>query len=331
MPQERQEHGSVKREVYQQYAESASVAGVVLYVCAQAITQAFTVSRDVVLKQWSSANARNGDTSDASVNTFYLTLYAVVGMAASVGFCVAPLILYVWLVPASAQRIHDKLFRAVLRYPLQWFETTPSGRLLNLFSRDVSVLDEVMPRVIHGTVRSSIVVVGVMCVVSYSVPPFVLLVVPLAYMYRAVMRYYLATSRELKRIDAVSKSPVFTWFQESLGGLSSIRAYGQAARFTDAFEARVDRNQMCYFPAMTVNSWLAVRIELFDDELESLQLFDPLTGRIRQKIPRFTVYPSSHYVTPRERVLSAVESIKQELRERLDELCLLYTSPSPRD
>lgn len=262
MPQERQEHGSVKREVYQQYAESASVAGVVLYVCAQAITQAFTVSRDVVLKQWSSANARNGDTSDASVNTFYLTLYAVVGMAASVGFCVAPLILYVWLVPASAQRIHDKLFRAVLRYPLQWFETTPSGRLLNLFSRDVSVLDEVMPRVIHGTVRSSIVVVGVMCVVSYSVPPFVLLVVPLAYMYRAVMRYYLATSRELKRIDAVSKSPVFTWFQESLGGLSSIRAYGQAARFTDAFEARVDRNQMCYFPAMTVNRWLAVRIEL---------------------------------------------------------------------
>src|SRR5207244_9509458 len=57
-----------------------------------------------------------------------------------------------------------------------------------------------------------------------------------------------------------------------------------------------------------------------DDEVESLQLFDPLTGRIRQKIPRFTVYPSSHYVTPRDRVVSAIDTIKAELRERLDEL-----------
>jgi excinuclease ABC subunit B len=63
---------------------------------------------------------------------------------------------------------------------------------------------------------------------------------------------------------------------------------------------------------------MALRIELFDDEVESLQLFDPLTGRVRQKIPRFTVYPSSHYVTPRETVMRAVETIKAELRERLE-------------
>jgi excinuclease ABC subunit B len=72
------------------------------------------------------------------------------------------------------------------------------------------------------------------------------------------------------------------------------------------------------FPAE--HSELAIRIELFDDEIESLQLFDPLTGRIRQKIPRFTIYPSSHYVTPRDRVLAAVETIKVELAERLKEL-----------
>jgi len=63
-----------------------------------------------------------------------------------------------------------------------------------------------------------------------------------------------------------------------------------------------------------------VRIELFDDEVESIQLFDPLTGRIRQKVPRFTVYPSSHYVTPRQTVLNAIETIKVELKGRLEEL-----------
>ena len=81
---------------------------------------------------------------------------------------------------------------------------------------------------------------------------------------------------------------------------------------------RVRGDTIDVFPAE--HSEMAIRIELFDDEIESLQLFDPLTGRVRQKIPRFTVYPSSHYVTPRDRVLAAVETIKVELAERLKEL-----------
>ena len=82
-----------------------------------------------------------------------------------------------------------------------------------------------------------------------------------------------------------------------------------------AFRVRGDTIDI--FPAE--HSEMAIRVELFDDEIESLQLFDPLTGRIRQKIPRFTVYPSSHYVTPREQVLSAVEAIKIELSGRIKE------------
>ena len=81
---------------------------------------------------------------------------------------------------------------------------------------------------------------------------------------------------------------------------------------------RVRGDTIDVFPAE--HSEVAIRIELFDDEIESLQLFDPLTGKVRQKIPRFTVFPSSHYVTPREQVLNAVEAIKEELRERLGQL-----------
>ena len=81
---------------------------------------------------------------------------------------------------------------------------------------------------------------------------------------------------------------------------------------------RVRGDTIDVFPAE--HSELAVRIELFDDEIETLSLLDPLTGRVRQKIPRFVIYPSSHYVTPRERILSAIETIKAELRERLTEL-----------
>src|SRR5476649_312366 len=79
---------------------------------------------------------------------------------------------------------------------------------------------------------------------------------------------------------------------------------------------RVRGDTIDIFPAE--HAELAVRLEMFDDELESIQLFDPLTGRVRQKIPRFTVYPGSHYVTPRATVLRAIETIKDELRERLE-------------
>ena len=81
---------------------------------------------------------------------------------------------------------------------------------------------------------------------------------------------------------------------------------------------RVRGDTIDVFPAE--HSEMAIRIELFDDEVETLQLFDPLTGKVRQKIPRFTVYPSSHYVTPREQVLHAVEAIKLELADRLKQL-----------
>jgi excinuclease ABC subunit B len=79
---------------------------------------------------------------------------------------------------------------------------------------------------------------------------------------------------------------------------------------------RVRGDTIDIFPAE--HAELAVRVDLFDDEIDSIQLFDPLTGRVRQKIPRFTVYPGSHYVTPRSTVLRAIETIKEELRDRLE-------------
>jgi ATP-binding cassette, subfamily C (CFTR/MRP), member 1 len=74
-------------------------------------------------------------------------------------------------------------------------------------------------------------------------------------------RYYLATSRELKRFDAVTRSPIFAWFSESLAGLSTIRAFNQQSIFIAANQKRIDHNQICYLPSVSVNRWLSVRLE----------------------------------------------------------------------
>ena len=88
-----------------------------------------------------------------------------------------------------------------------------------------------------------------------------MLILPVGGVYFYIQRYYLRTSRELKRLDSVSKSPIFAHFQESLGGLTTIRAYRQQKRFALANEWRVDANLRTYFPSINANRWLAVRLE----------------------------------------------------------------------
>jgi ABC-type multidrug transport system fused ATPase/permease subunit len=98
-------------------------------------------------------------------------------------------------------------------------------------------------------------------VISVTTPVFVTLIVPLALTYYWIQRYYLRTSRELKRLDSVSRSPIYAHFQETLGGLSTIRAYRQQSRFELENEWRVDANLRAYFPSISANRWLAIRLE----------------------------------------------------------------------
>lgn len=98
-------------------------------------------------------------------------------------------------------------------------------------------------------------------VISSATPAFIAMIIPLAAVYLWIQRYYLRTSRELKRLDSVTRSPIYAHFQESLGGISTIRGYRQQNRFTLENEWRVDANLRAYFPSINANRWLAVRLE----------------------------------------------------------------------
>jgi ABC-type multidrug transport system fused ATPase/permease subunit len=98
-------------------------------------------------------------------------------------------------------------------------------------------------------------------VISTATPAFTALILPLAGLYLYIQRYYLRTSRELKRLDSVSRSPIYAHFSESLSGLSTIRAYNQQKRFAQENEWRVDANLRAYYPSISANRWLAVRLE----------------------------------------------------------------------
>ncbi|GJN87677.1 hypothetical protein Rhopal_000632-T1 [Rhodotorula paludigena] len=257
-PKENREQGSVKKEVYWEYIKANGYMGSFLYVFTIVSQQALQVLTNVWLKNWSQHNSDTGENGNIK---YYLSIYAALGCSASIIFFINGILLYSLCVIRSAKLMHDSMFHAVIRSPMLFFETTPLGTILNRFSRDVYVIDEVLARVFGGFARTLAGVFGMIFVIASSAPAFLIVLVPLLFIYKQVQTYYLATSRELKRLDATTKSPIFASFQETLGGVSTIRAYRQSARFIAENEARVDRNQEAYFPSVNCNRWLAIRLE----------------------------------------------------------------------
>ncbi|RXK42573.1 metal resistance protein ycf1 [Tremella mesenterica] len=257
-PKEHSEKGTVKREVYRKYISAASGTGVVLFLTFMAVGQASSIISNYVLRFWARQNSKAGTSTQISL---YLTAYGVAGITSALLSVGSMAVLKLLCALRSSKKLHDDSFAALMKSPLSFFELTPTGRILNLFSRDIFVIDEVLQQAIGSFVRTIVVVLGTMVVLAIGGPAVLLVFIPLGYIYRMVMRYYLATSRELKRLDAISRSPIFSFFGETLAGLPVIRGFGQSRRFIANNEARIDRNMACYMPAMTINRWLAVRLE----------------------------------------------------------------------
>ncbi|GAA5821197.1 hypothetical protein JCM3770_005247 [Rhodotorula araucariae] len=257
-PKENREQGSVKLSVYKDYIKANGYLGTFLYLFTIVTQQLLQIGTNVWLKNWSQHNSETGDNEHVK---FYLSVYAALGCGASLVFFINGILLYSLCVVRSAKLMHDSMFNAVVRSPMRFFETTPIGTILNRFSRDIYVIDEVLARTFGGFARTLAGVIGMFAVISSSAPAFLVVLVPVLFVYKRMQTYYLATSRELKRLDATTKSPIFASFQETLSGVSTIRAYRQGARFIAENESYVDRNQNALFPSLNCNRWLAVRLE----------------------------------------------------------------------
>lgn len=153
--------------------------------------------------------------------------------------------------------------------PQSFFDTTPLGRIMNRFSKDQFTIDEILPRSFLGYARTLTSVFACIAVNSIGNKFYILFAIPLLFLYAYCQHYYLSTSRELKRLDSSTRSPIYAHFQETLYGCGSIRAFGQEDRFIEFSSKKgmslkfilVDENQRAYYPSVSSNRWLAVRLE----------------------------------------------------------------------
>lgn len=130
----------------------------------------------------------------------------------------------------AARDLHNKLLNNSMRLPMSFFDTTPLGRILNRFSKDVDVIDNVLPMSMRFWIMMFFNTIAVLIVISYSTPWFMVVIPFMGVIYYFIQKFYVATSRQLKRIESVTRSPIYTHFSETITGQSTIRAYGEEQR-----------------------------------------------------------------------------------------------------
>lgn len=252
------EQGEVKWDVYKEYAKACGPLNVMVFLGATVTSMAVNVCSNIWLKHWSEVNTKYGYNPDVPK---YLSIYFALGIGYSLCSLVQTCFMWIYCTIRGSTKMHNGMAQSVLRAPMSFFETTPIGRILNRFSNDIYKIDEILGRVFGMFFSNATKVMFTIIVICFSTWQFIFIVGPLGILYVYYQQYYLRTTRELRRLDSVSRSPIFANFQESLNGVSVIRAYGQEDRFKHLNEGRVDKNMRAYYPAVNANRWLAVRLE----------------------------------------------------------------------
>ncbi|KAJ3331545.1 hypothetical protein HDU91_003311, partial [Kappamyces sp. JEL0680] len=161
----------------------------------------------------------------------------------------------------AARLLHKRLVYANLGSPMRFFETTPVGRIINRFSKDMQDIDSVLASGMYEFGLALFAAGFKVFLVSLVTPPFIFSLV-LVLVFWGIARYYLATARELKRLESVSNSPIYALFGEVLNGVSTIRAFGAETQFIESVVDKVDNNHRAAFYQICVNRWLSIQTGL---------------------------------------------------------------------
>ncbi|XP_037256527.1 ATP-binding cassette sub-family C member 2 isoform X3 [Falco biarmicus] len=189
-----------------------------------------------------------------------------IGVFGALGVSQALFLLFATILSAhgamrASRVMHQQLLGNILRVPMSFFDTTPTGRIVNRFAKDIFTIDETIPMSFRSWLSCFMAIISTLLMISLATPFFALIIIPLSIFYYFVLRFYVSTSRQLRRLDSVTRSPIYSHFGETVSGLSVIRAYGHQERFLKQNESTMDINQKSVYSWIISNRWLAIRLE----------------------------------------------------------------------
>ncbi|KAF1518623.1 Multidrug resistance-associated protein 1, partial [Eudyptes sclateri] len=248
---------TVKATVYWDYMKAIglfiSFLSIFLFMC----NHIASLASNYWLSLWTDDPVINGTQQYTNVR---LGVYGALGISQGIAVFGYSMVVSIGGIFAS-RHLHLNLLHNVLRSPMSFFERTPSGNLVNRFSKEIDTIDSTIPPIIKMFMGSTFNVIGACIIILLATPIAAVIIPPLGLVYLFVQRFYVATSRQLKRLESVSRSPVYSHFNETLLGVSVIRAFEEQKRFIKQNDMKVDENQKAYYPSIVANRWLAVRLE----------------------------------------------------------------------
>ncbi|XP_075422205.1 multidrug resistance-associated protein 1-like isoform X2 [Ascaphus truei] len=249
--------GGVKMVVFWEYLKAIGLVLTFLSIFLFLCNHVSSLASNYWLSLWTDDRVINGTQQNTKMR---LGVYGALGISQGIAVFGYSTTVSVGGVLAS-RYLHMDLLHNVLRFPMSFFERTPSGNLVNRFSKEIDTIDSTIPQIIKMFMGSLFNVVGACIVILIATPIAAVIIPPLGLVYFFVQKFYVATSRQLKRLESVSRSPVYSHFNETLLGVSVIRAFGEQKQFIQISDVRVDENQRAYYPSIVSNRWLAIRLE----------------------------------------------------------------------
>ncbi len=255
MQDEERETGAVSWNVWATYGRAMGHAtlGPVLLLLYM-LAQAANVGNTILLSYWTSQSI------EGWVDGQYMGAYAGLGVAVGVLTWAATFMLYVLSLQASFN-LFNRALDGVIRSRVAWFDTTPIGRITSRLSKDVTTLDNQLPMEANQLMTMGFSVLGTVALVGWTYPLLLVIFPPMFVFYGLFAAYYRASSREVKRLDSVLRSHVFTDFGEMVGGMASVRAYRAQQQFTDKTERAIDEQNSAFYMTVTLQCWLGIRLE----------------------------------------------------------------------
>uniref|UniRef100_A0AAR2KFH3 ATP-binding cassette, sub-family C (CFTR/MRP), member 2 n=1 Tax=Pygocentrus nattereri TaxID=42514 RepID=A0AAR2KFH3_PYGNA len=252
--------GGVKFSVYLQYLRSMGWCYGTMFITVYFIQNLAFIGQNLWLSDWTNDAVRypNESTYPARIRDVRVGAYGGLGMAQGFLVFVGTLLLADGAICAS-RTLHTRLLSNILRAPMLFFDTTPSGRVVNRFAKDMFTVDELIPAALRSVILKMLELLATLVIICLAVPLFTAVVIPLIAIY--YFRFYLTTSRQLRRLDSVSRSPIYSHFGETVSGLPVIRAYGYQERFLEQNTVTIDNNLKCVCQLIVSNRWMAIRLE----------------------------------------------------------------------
>ncbi|KAM9035583.1 ATP-binding cassette sub-family C member 2-like isoform 2-T2 [Sarcophilus harrisii] len=168
---------------------------------------------------------------------------------------------------AASKTLHHQMLDSVMHLPLQFFEINPIGQIINRFTKDMFIIDMRFHYYLRTWMNCTLDVLGTILVIVGALPLFIIVMIPLVFIYFTIQRYYIASSRQIRRLAGASRSPIISHFSETLSGASTIRAFGHQQRFISQNRDVVNENLVCFYNNIISNRWLSVRLEFLGNLL----------------------------------------------------------------